>query len=147
MAIMSRSQREEFLAGAHVGVLSVADIEPGRGPITVPIWYAYTPGSDVSVVTSPSSRKGRALDAAGRFSLVAQQEAIPYLYVTVEGPLAGREPCDLERDLRPLATRYLGPAMGDAYARGWLAAGTQATVYRMRPERWLSYDSTAEFSA
>jgi nitroimidazol reductase NimA-like FMN-containing flavoprotein (pyridoxamine 5'-phosphate oxidase superfamily) len=49
MATMSRSQREEFLAGAHVGVLSVADIEPGRGPITVPIWYAYSPGP-----TSPS---------------------------------------------------------------------------------------------
>jgi hypothetical protein len=147
MATMTQTQREEFLAEAHVGVLGV--VEPGRarGPLTVPIWYAYSPGSYVSIVTSPTSRKGLALTAAARFSLVAQREAVPYLYVSVEGPVVSAEPCDRERDLRPLAVRYLGDELGNAYADGWHAVDPQATVYRMRPERWLTYDSTAEFSA
>ena len=39
---MTRQEREAFLAEVHVGILSVAD--EGRGPLTVPIWYAYDPG-------------------------------------------------------------------------------------------------------
>src|SRR3989454_3855877 len=37
-----RSEREAFLADTHVAVVSIADGE--RGPLAVPIWYAYTPG-------------------------------------------------------------------------------------------------------
>jgi len=45
---MSAKEREAFLAGLHVGVISI--VEPGRGPLTVPIWYAYEPGGDLRVV-------------------------------------------------------------------------------------------------
>ena len=37
---MSRAEREEFLAGVHVGVLSVAVAERS-GPLAVPVWYSY----------------------------------------------------------------------------------------------------------
>ena len=37
---MSRDERERFLAGVHVGVLSVASPD-GGGPLAVPVWYAY----------------------------------------------------------------------------------------------------------
>ena len=40
---MSQAEREEFLAGVHVGVLSVGAGE-GRAPITTPVWYSYQPG-------------------------------------------------------------------------------------------------------
>jgi nitroimidazol reductase NimA-like FMN-containing flavoprotein (pyridoxamine 5'-phosphate oxidase superfamily) len=36
---MTPAEREAFLAGLHVGVISLVDA--GRGPLTVPIWYAY----------------------------------------------------------------------------------------------------------
>ena len=81
---MSAAEREQFLAGLHVGILSVA--EDTRGPIAVPVWYDYQPGGQVSVITGRSSRKARALRAAGRMSLCAQDEAPPYRYVSVEGP-------------------------------------------------------------
>jgi hypothetical protein len=32
---MSKPEREAFLAGVHVGVISIA--EPGRGPLSAPI--------------------------------------------------------------------------------------------------------------
>ena len=63
---MSKSEREAFLADVHVAVISVAD--EARGPLTVPIWYSYTPGGDVCIITDRSSRKGGLLERAGRFT-------------------------------------------------------------------------------
>lgn len=36
---MTKRERETFLADVHVGIISIA--EQGRGPLTVPVWYAY----------------------------------------------------------------------------------------------------------
>jgi nitroimidazol reductase NimA-like FMN-containing flavoprotein (pyridoxamine 5'-phosphate oxidase superfamily) len=137
---MTTTEREHFLADLHVGIISVA--EEGRGPLTVPIWYGYTPGGELYVWMEKTSRKARLLERAGRFSLCVQTEQQPYQYVSVEGPITAIEPIDLERDARPLARRYLGDAEGDAYmadsAEG-IASGKQIVV-RMRPERWLTGD-------
>lgn len=132
---MSRAEREEFLAGVHVGVLSVASGN-GSGPLAVPVWYSYQPGGTVNVSTGPGTRKARAIRTAGRFSLCAQDERPPYRYVTVEGPVALEEADRAER--LDLARRYLGTEGGDAY----MAAdpgGTQIMI-RMTPEHWLSAD-------
>ena len=80
---MTESERQDFLAGLHVGVLG---IERADGPpLVLPVWYSYEPGGEVEVLTSASSIKGRLAAAAGRASLCAQQEELPYKYVTVEG--------------------------------------------------------------
>jgi nitroimidazol reductase NimA-like FMN-containing flavoprotein (pyridoxamine 5'-phosphate oxidase superfamily) len=110
---MTKQERETFLAGVHVGIISIP--EEGRGPLTVPIWYAYDAGGELRVVTARASRKGRLLARAGRFSLCAQTETPPYKYVSVEGPIIATEAADLERDLRSLAHRYLGIERGDRY--------------------------------
>jgi len=67
-ATMTRQEREQFLAGVHVGVLSVAS-EGGGGPLAVPVWYSYQPGGPVNVITGAGTRKAAAIRAAGRFSL------------------------------------------------------------------------------
>ena len=36
---MTREEREQFLGGVHVGVLSVASVD-GGGPLAVPVWYS-----------------------------------------------------------------------------------------------------------
>ena len=133
---MTREEREAFLADLHVGVISIED--PGRGPITVPIWYDYRPATGLWIITSRTSRKGRALDKAGRFSLVAQTEAAPYKYVSVEGPIVDVRPADRENDLRPMAHRYLGAKFGDAYVDSQPVE--DSAVYMMRPQRWLTVD-------
>ena len=86
---MDKAQRETFLAGVHVGVLAIPD--PGRGPLNAPIWYGYEPGGDVWLITGADSRKGRLLRRDVRVSLVAQNEAPPYQYVSVEGPVVSLE--------------------------------------------------------
>jgi len=143
---MTKVEREEFLAGVHVGIISIA--EPGRGPLTVPIWYGYEPGGELWIVTAGDSRKGRLLKQVGRFSLCAQSERPPYKYVTVEGPITSITSSEVERDERPLAHRYLGADFGDRYiaATGGTAARASNVLVKMRPERWLTVDYAKEFS-
>jgi nitroimidazol reductase NimA-like FMN-containing flavoprotein (pyridoxamine 5'-phosphate oxidase superfamily) len=142
---MSREEREAFLADVHVGVLCLE--EGGRGPLGVPIWYAYTPGGELWFVTERGSRKGRLLERAGRVSLCAQTEAPPYKYVSVEGPIVAIEKSDVEKHERPLAHRYLGRKGGDAYIAqtGGADARADSILVRVRPERWLTVDYSKEF--
>jgi hypothetical protein len=137
---MTQQEREKFLSGVHVGVISIGD--NGRGPLIVPIWYAYDPGGDLRIVTGKSSHKGQLLIRAGRFSLCAQQETLPYKYVSVEGPIVSMEPADVEGDVRPIARRYLGAEKGDRYIEQTRNAPEHADgmLIRMRPERWLTTD-------
>ena len=135
---MTESERQEFLAGLHVGVLA---IERADGPpLALPVWYSYEPGGDVEVLTSASSLKGRLVAAAGRASLCAQQEELPYKYVSIEGP-AVVEALDAEAShaaVEPMAIRYLGEEMGRGYAAN--SVGPDDIRIRIRPERWFSVD-------
>ena len=135
---MTKSEREAYLAGVHVGVLSVA--EESKGPFAVPVWYAYEPGGEVRVVTVSTTKKAKLIERAGRFSLLAQTEAPPYKYASVEGPVVAMEQADLERDLRPLCHRYLGKEQGDGYFEVLASMQGERVLIRMRPERWLTAD-------
>jgi nitroimidazol reductase NimA-like FMN-containing flavoprotein (pyridoxamine 5'-phosphate oxidase superfamily) len=143
---MTKQERETFLAELHVGVISIE--EPGRGPLAVPIWYDYEPGGELWIITDRGSRKGKLLEAAGRFSLCAQTEAPPYKYVMVEGPIASVGTEDLENVARSMAYRYLGKELGDQYIEATRAEAERGDTvcYRMRPERWLSVDYAKQFS-
>lgn len=132
---MSQAEREEFLAGVHVGVLTVA-ARTGRAPLAIPVWYGYSPGGLISVPTGQATQKARAIAAAGRFSLCAQDEAPPYRYVTVEGP-AVIEPAGLA-ERTAIARRYLGTEGGDAFIAANPA--TDDIIIRMTPEHWHSAD-------
>ncbi len=134
--VMSPEEREAFLADVHVGIIAIP--ESGRGPLAVPVWYDYAPGGDVRVLMQSDSRKMVGIEAAGRFSLCAQTETAPYAYVTVEGPVSGVRAYD-HADLLAMATRYLGPEGGQAYADA-SSGGSNSVMVSMTPERWLSTD-------
>jgi Pyridoxamine 5'-phosphate oxidase len=137
--VMSKAEREAFLAETRVGIISVT--EPGRGPLTIPIWYAYKPAGPVRLVTGAASKKAKLMRAAGRLSLCVQSEAVPYRYVSVEGPVSFSEP-DFERDIRPMAYRYLGDEMGEMYLASTAAerARSPSVLVTLTPERWVTVD-------
>jgi len=135
---MTTQERERFLSDPHVGIISIP--EDGRGPLTVPVWYAYVLEGELRVVTGRASRKGRLLERAGRFSLCVHTDVTPYRYVSVEGPVVAIEAADVDRDLRPLARRYLGVQAGDAYIVATRDDHRDHVLVRMRPERWLTAD-------
>jgi nitroimidazol reductase NimA-like FMN-containing flavoprotein (pyridoxamine 5'-phosphate oxidase superfamily) len=139
---MTTQEREAFLAGVHIGVLSVDD--PGHGPLTVPVWYAYEPGGTVDVITAGRSVKARGVRAAGRFSLCAQTEEPPYSYVSVEGPVVAVEPAGPD-ERRSMAHRYLGAELGDLYLAATAEDAADSVVFRMAPERWLTTDFAKQF--
>jgi nitroimidazol reductase NimA-like FMN-containing flavoprotein (pyridoxamine 5'-phosphate oxidase superfamily) len=132
---MSKTDRERFLADLHVGVVSMN--RKDAGPLSAPIWYAYEDGV-VWFTTGAESRKGKLMQLGERISLVAQTETAPYQYVSVEGPIVAREAVDAERDIRPMAIRYLGEKHGNAYADASGAAGN--ILVKMQPEQWLTVD-------
>jgi len=134
---MSVAERDAFLSDLHVGVISIE--REGAAPLAVPIWYDYDPAVGVWVITGAESEKGRALRAAGRFSLCAQVEQPPaYQYVSVEGPIVETRPGDTEKDSRPMAHRYFGPELGNLYVDS--QSGDDNRVFTMRPERWRTVD-------
>ena len=129
---MNRAEREAFLADLHVGVLAIAR---DGAPLAGPVWYRYEPGGDVVISIGRESEKARLLAAAGRASLCAQREELPYAFVTVEGPVT-ISPGDqaeraglAERYLGELATRYLDDTKGE-----------ETVIVRLTPERWRTRD-------
>ena len=135
---MPLEARQAFLADVHVGIIAVeADDGP---PLAVPIWYRYEPGGEVRVHTERESVKFRLLQRAGRFTLTAQEETLPYRYVSVEGPITAVEQGATPEERRAMAHRYLGPKIGDRYLQDTEATAKDTMVVRMRPERWRTVD-------
>ena len=135
---LSVRDRELFLAEPHVAALSVA-AGPGRGPLTVPIWYQYAPRGEAWVLTEARSRKARLIEAAGRFTLMVDRVAPTIRYVSVEGPVTGMVP-GTDELLREISMRYLPPAKVPAYIEFAKSDfGEQVAIY-LRPQRWLSAD-------
>lgn len=141
MKAFTETERQEFLAAKRVGVLSV-DATGGRPPASVPIWYDYTPGGDVRIMTGASSRKARLIERAGVVTLVVQREEPPYQYVVVEGTVvetANPAPADLQE---AIAIRYLGEEGGRVFVRSM--EGAEEVLFTIRPDRWLSADFTGD---
>lgn len=139
MAKMTTDEREKFLSDVHVGVIAVE--RPDRAPLSVPIWYGYTPGGEVLLWTESESLKHRLIKEAGRFSITAQDEAPPYRYVTAEGDVTGIGPAE-DAIVREIAIRYLGEEEGNAFTDQNLTP--TSVIIRMRPQRWLSFDYSTE---
>ncbi|WP_030177159.1 pyridoxamine 5'-phosphate oxidase family protein [Spirillospora albida] len=138
---MSADERETFLAGVHVGVLSVAD-EAGRAPLSVPVWYLYEPGGDIAFITARDSRKMDLVRKAGRVSLVAQDGEPPYRYASVEGPVVAIQDPARPDDRRTMAERYLGAENAARYLASTQDVADTMVMVRFRPEHWYTRDYT-----
>jgi uncharacterized protein len=138
---MTTTEREEFLAEPRVAVLAVSADDDGRPPLTVPVWYHYAPGGDVTFFTGTegrTARKSRLLDRAGGFSLNVQHGEVPYRYVTVECTVTAAERTPPPERVAAVVRRYLP----EEAARGMAAAETAEpgsfVLYTARPDRWLT---------
>jgi hypothetical protein len=135
---LTREQREQFLAEPHVAALAV-DAGEGRAPLSLPIWYQYTPGGDIWIMTGRDSRKHELIRAAGRYSLLVDRVEPTLRYVSVEGPVVDTRPGTLE-DLREISARYLPAEKVDGYVEFASKNHGDQVIIRMRPERWVTSD-------
>jgi nitroimidazol reductase NimA-like FMN-containing flavoprotein (pyridoxamine 5'-phosphate oxidase superfamily) len=144
MATMSKQQREEFLAGSHVGVLSVTG-EPGHPPTSVPTFYAYEPGGELTMFTGTQRRAPKRIElikAAGVVSFVVQREEMPPAYVTVEAELVEVSKPTPEQMLT-IARRYMPEEHAQGYVQTELGDPENlVTLMTFRPTRWLTSDTS-----
>jgi hypothetical protein len=138
MTRLSERERELFLAEPRIAALSVS-AGPGRGPVTVPMWFQYEPGGEAWILTEAASLKARLIGAAGRFTLMVERTAPTIRYVSVEGPVTRTIP-ETDELVREITERYLPPEKVSGYlAMAKAEFGPQVVIY-LRPERWLTSD-------
>jgi uncharacterized protein len=144
---MTEKERQEFLAEPRVAVLSV---ESGgeRPPLTVPVWYGYEPGGDVTFFTGTQGRKARKtelIEKAGVLSLSVQREEFPYKHVTVEGTGVGADRPPSEEQMLAVARRYLPEEAAQGMVEAELEhPASELVLFTVRPDRWLSADFAEE---
>ena len=110
---LSTEEREQFLAEPHIAALSVYAGDT-RGPLTVPIWYQYSPGGEPWILTGPASRKARLIEATGFFSLMVERLEPTTRYVAVDGAVSRIEP-GTDAQLEEMTRRYLSGDAADKY--------------------------------
>jgi nitroimidazol reductase NimA-like FMN-containing flavoprotein (pyridoxamine 5'-phosphate oxidase superfamily) len=135
---LSKEEREQFLAEPHVAALSVSAGDK-RGPLTVPIWYQYTPGGQPWLITGDGSRKHRLIETQGEFTLMVDTVEPTVRYVAVEGTVDRIEP-GTDEQLVELTKRYLAPEKVDAYLEFARREHGASVAIFLNPLHWLSAD-------
>lgn len=142
---LTEQEREAFLADLHIAVLSIAS-DSDRPPLTIPVWYHYQPGGNVTFFTGSQgrkARKSRLIEKAGVLSLCVQHETPPYTYVTVEGTVVQTDRPPSAEQLLAIVRRYLPEEMAQGFVREELGrppADSELVLYTVRPDRWLTFD-------
>jgi hypothetical protein len=132
---LDQAQQDELLATPLVATLAVED-GTHRGPLVVPIWYAYRPGGDVVMFTGAASRKAAAIRLAGRCSVLVHRDRPTYRYVGIEGT-AGLTAVDADV-VREIAGRYLAGAALDDYVAQIVADPGAFVTVTLTPRHWVS---------
>jgi uncharacterized protein len=144
---MTEQERQEFLAEPHVGVLSVAS-DSDRPSLTVPVWYGYQPGGNISFFTGTQGRKARKttlIQQAGVLSLSVQREEFPYRYVTVEGTVVQVYQPPSAEQMLAVVRRYLPEEVAQGFVKAELEhPSSELVLFTVRPDRWLTADFTDE---
>ena len=140
---LTEHEREAFLADHHVATLSVAS-DSDRPPLTVPVWYSYQPGGNLTFFTGSQgrkARKSRLIEKAGVLSMSVQHEEPPYKYVTVEGTVVQTDSPPSAEQMLAVVRRYLPEEMAQGFVQEELGrADSELVLYTVRPDRWLTFD-------
>ena len=141
---LTSAESAEFLAQPRVGVISVADVDGDRPPLTVPVWYSYRPGGELTFFTGTqgrTARKSRLLERAGKFSFCVQQGEYPYKYVTVEATVTKADRAPAVEQVLEITGRYLPADVARGFAEAETGHPTGTFVlFTAHPDRWLSFD-------
>jgi len=135
---LSKEEREQFLAEPHIAALSVSAGDK-RGPLTVPIWYQYTPGGEPWVLTGNGSRKHRLIETQGEFTLMVERVEPTVRYVSVDGPVSRIEP-GTDEHLVEVTKRYLRPENVEPYLEFARREHGENVIIFLKPQHWLSAD-------
>lgn len=144
---LTDQKQQQFLGETHIAVSSIPS-DDERPPLTIPVWYGYQPGGDVTYYThrtDPPSRKLRLLGAGTPVSVCVQREELPYKYVTVEGTVVDVNDDPSVNQMLAIVRRHLPEEAAHAYVAGEAENPDIALVlFTIRPDRWSSFDFGVE---
>lgn len=130
-------KQEDFLAQANVAVLATVDAK-GRAH-AAPIWYLYRDG-EIAMSTGRGSQKHKNIESHPDVTLVVDSRELPYYALMVQGRIeVGPGFSDDER--RELATRYLGPELGERYLQS--TQGGNSVSLRLKPRKIIVFEGRA----
>ena len=112
---------------------------PDRGPLTLPIWYQYTPGGQPWFLTGVGSRKHRLIEAAGYLSLMVERVEPTVRYVAVDGAVA-RIDEGTDEQLVEMTKRYLPAEAVEPYLDMARREHGPSVAVHLRPQHWFSAD-------
>ncbi len=139
---MTTDERQAFLSGMHIGIFSVP--QASMGPLSLPAWYAYTPGDAARIFLPADDPRTPLLRGLPRAALCVQDEMPPYRYVSIEGPVVALVPVQREQEYWPLILRYLPEMWAQGYLRHtWPEDDPQAgsmLFAHLAPETWRAVD-------
>jgi nitroimidazol reductase NimA-like FMN-containing flavoprotein (pyridoxamine 5'-phosphate oxidase superfamily) len=140
---LTEQERQAFLAEPRVGVLSVAS-DDGRPPLTIPVWYAYQPGGNLTFFTGTqgrAARKTRLIQKAGLLSFCVQHPEPPYRYVTIEGTVVKIDRPPPAEQMLAVVRRYIPEEAAQGFVNPELQnPGPTLVLFTVRPDRWLTFD-------
>jgi PPOX class probable F420-dependent enzyme len=140
---MSAPEVRAFLTAKPARTGKLATVRPNGRPHQAPVWFDVDDDDSVVFCTGVDTVKGKNLAAQGWASLCVDDDAPPFSFVTIEGPIEISD--DLDEVIRwsaRLGGRYMGEDRAEEYGRRNGVPGE--LLVRLRPERTTSAADLAD---
>jgi len=132
-----------FLTGLPARPAILATTRADGRPHVAPVWYAVADDGTILFNTGETTVKGRNLRRTGWAAMSVDDDAAPFSFVTLQGPVAISEDLD---DVRHWAGviggRYMGADRADEYGRRNGVPGE--LLVRLTPEKIVSAFDVAD---
>ena len=113
---MDDERVREFLTSVPARPAILATTRADGRPHVAPIWYAVDDDGTIVFNTGETTVKGRNLRRAGYAAMSVDDDAPPFSFVTVEGPVTiSDDLADLRRWAGVIGGRYMGTDRADEY--------------------------------
>jgi hypothetical protein len=140
---MTESEALDFLRQAPARPAVCATTRVDGRPHATPVWYDVDDDGSVVFTTGRDTVKGKTLARTGWATLCVDDDAPPYSFVILEGPVTLSDDLDEVRALAGrLGARYMGADRAEDYAERNGVPGELAV--RLRPTKVLSARDLAD---
>ena len=140
---MSADEVHAFLSAAPARPAILATTRADGRPHVAPIWYAVDDDGSILFNTGEDTVKGRNLRRAGYAIVAVDDDAPPFAFVTLEGPVTISEDLDQVRHWAGIiGGRYMGADRADEYGRRNGVPGE--LLVRLTPSKTVSARDVAD---
>jgi PPOX class probable F420-dependent enzyme len=106
-------------------------------PHVAPVWYVVDEDGTIVLTTGETTVKGRNLRRAGWATMSVDDDAPPFSFVTLEGPVTiSEDPADVRHWAGLIGGRYMGSERAQEYRERNGVAGE--LLVRLHPEKVVS---------